>query len=88
MTWLIFTLVSSGVVLDVDHKQFKSYTECEKYVEQLRGDKIKSCFTNRAKFKKVKKNEHIRNVEQHRVTHKQLCQCNDFCGIIDDVISR
>ena len=63
MTWLIFTLVSSGVVLDVDHVSFSSYTECEKYIMGLKSERRKSCFTNRAKFKKVK-NERHRNVKQ------------------------
>ena len=59
MTWLIFTLVTSSLVKDVDHKTFTSYTECVQYVEQLKSNKPKSCFTQYAKFKqprtKVKK---------------------------------
>ncbi len=54
MIWLIFTLVSTTSIKDIDHKSFKSYTECEQYVEQL-SSKSKSCFTSYAKFKQPKK---------------------------------
>lgn len=55
MIWLIFTLVSKGVVLDVDHKTFKSYTQCAIYADSLHAIKPKMCMTNHAKFKQPKK---------------------------------
>lgn len=55
MIWIAFTLVSVGLVKDVDHRRFNSYTECEKYVERQHSGKVKSCFTSFAKFKQPKK---------------------------------
>jgi len=55
MIWLIYTLVSKGVVVDVDHKTFKSYTECAIYADSLHAIKPKMCFTQYAKFKQPKK---------------------------------
>ena len=55
MTWLIFTMMSATLVTNVDHKQFKSYTECVQYIEMQPKTKPKSCFTQFAKFKQPKK---------------------------------
>lgn len=55
MIWLIFTLVSTSIVKDVDHVHFVNYNECVQYVKQLHSSKPKSCFTSYAKFKQPKK---------------------------------
>lgn len=55
MTWLIFTLMSTSLIKDVDHKQFKSYTACSQYVARLPDNKSKACMTTLAKFKQPKK---------------------------------
>ena len=55
MTWIIFTLVTSSLVKDVDHVKFVSYNECVQYVEQMKSNKPKSCFTQYAKFKQPRK---------------------------------
>lgn len=55
MKWLIFTLLSTGQVKDIDHKVFKTYNECESYLSEHIGSKPRSCFTSYAKFKRGKK---------------------------------
>lgn len=55
MIWLIFTLLSVNTIKDIDHKTFKTYNDCQLYIEQLKSDKPKSCFTSYAQFKQPKK---------------------------------
>ena len=67
MIWLVITLMSANTVKDIDHKSFKSYTECEQYVEQL-SNKSKSCFTSYAQFKQSKKVKHEPSRNDRRIT--------------------
>ncbi len=59
MTWLLFSLVSGVVIPDYSVK-YKSHQQCQA-VADLMYTKTRpiACFTSKAKFKKVKKNESV-----------------------------
>jgi hypothetical protein len=56
-SWIIYTLVSATLVKDIDHKKFKSHSDCQKHIVTLQYPQRKSCFTNKATFKHKRANK-------------------------------
>lgn len=54
MSWMVFTLVSAGLVKNIEPNHFKNHKECSAFIEQLHSDQRKSCFHENAKFKSPK----------------------------------